>query len=131
MNIYVGLVRKYPQSSYGIDFPDFPGCISGGETLDDAIRRAEEAMNFHIKGMIEDGQSIPKPTLLDTIVARPQNREAIPILVRSHHQKGRAIRVNITLEDSLLADIDAYVQRHHQSRSAFLANAARHMMHER
>lgn len=57
---YVGAIcgRK---GNYGILFPDFLGCISGGDTLDEALRQGTEALQFHIDGMDEDGMAIPPP----------------------------------------------------------------------
>ena len=42
MTVYIALLRKHPDSDYGVDFPDFPGCITAGETLEDARRMAVE-----------------------------------------------------------------------------------------
>ena len=65
---YVALLHKEPDSDYGVSFPDFPGAITAGTTLDDARAMAEEALAFHIRGMIEDGEPIPEPS---TIPHRP------------------------------------------------------------
>jgi len=45
--------------AYGISFPDFPGCVSGGATLDEALARGRETLAFHVAGMVEDGDSLP------------------------------------------------------------------------
>ncbi|MBL4940034.1 MAG: type II toxin-antitoxin system HicB family antitoxin [Colwellia sp.] len=73
MAMYFGVLRKDATSDYGIDFPDFPGCVTAGLDLDDALRMAKEALALHINGMIEDGESVPTPTLLEVIQADPQN----------------------------------------------------------
>ena len=36
--------------SFGISFPDFPGCISTADTLDEAVQRGAQALAFHIEG---------------------------------------------------------------------------------
>lgn len=81
MHVYIGLLRKDPGSSYGVDFPDFPGCITAAETLEAVSPMAVEALAFHIEAMLEDGDPIPVPSSLDTILADPLNHEAVPILV--------------------------------------------------
>ena len=125
MSHYIGLVRKEDGTDYGVDFPDFPGCITAGTTLQEAARLAEEALNFHIRGTLEDGDPIPVPSEMDAVMTDPNNAGAMPILVRSFHRpKGRAIRTNITIEENLLAEIDAFAMAHSLTRSAFLANAA-------
>lgn len=44
---------------FGISFPDFPGCISTASSLDEAIRRGQQALALHVEGMIEDGERLP------------------------------------------------------------------------
>ena len=68
MTHYIALIRKDPDTAFGIEFPDFPGCISTGNTLDELVRGAAEALQLHIEGMLEDGQAIPEPSPLDDIV---------------------------------------------------------------
>jgi predicted RNase H-like HicB family nuclease len=53
MGIYIALLRKEKDSDFGVDFPDFPGCITAGKTLEEAHKGASEALRFHIKGMLE------------------------------------------------------------------------------
>ena len=81
MASYIALIRKEPGTCYGVDFPDFPGCISGGATLDDAVRSAAQALDLHARGMLEDCERIPTPTSLDSILADPNNHGAVPTFV--------------------------------------------------
>lgn len=129
MKTYIALLRKEEGSSYGVDFPDFPGCITGGETMDVAYREAPEALQFHIKGMLEDGEQIPEPTPLDEIMADPENEGAVPFPVEVPGKKAK--RVDITVSEAILKDIDAYARKHNMSRSAFLVDAALKVMNSR
>lgn len=126
MATYIALLRKDKDSDFGVDFPDFPGCITAGKTLEEARKRASEALKLHIRGMIEDGDSIPEPSALDDIIAVPKNAAAIPFLVTAPDTKIK--RVNITLPESELEAIDAYARRHSMSRSASLLQAAKRAM---
>ncbi|MFZ5867844.1 MAG: type II toxin-antitoxin system HicB family antitoxin [Thermodesulfobacteriota bacterium] len=126
MKTYIALLRKEEGSSYGVDFPDFPGCITGGETMDIAYREAAEALQLHIKGMLEDGEEIPEPTSLDAIMADPDNERAVPFPVQVPGDKAK--RVDITVPELVLRDIDAYARKHRMSRSAFLVDAALKVM---
>ena len=81
MTAFIALMRKEPSSDYGVDFPDFPGCVTAGQTLEEARKFAYEALGLHIEGMLEDGDSIPKPSLLDSIMQDPGNQEAVAFLV--------------------------------------------------
>ena len=42
--------------------PDLPGCISTGKTMEKTKRNVQEAIEFHLEGMREDGLPIPEPT---------------------------------------------------------------------
>src|SRR3954452_17047327 len=98
MRQYIGLIRKEPRSDYGVSFPDFPGVVTAGTTLDDARVMAEEALGFHVEGLVADGEAIPEPSSLKAIMADPENREGVAILVGIRSER-RAVRVNVTLPE--------------------------------
>ena len=125
MNHYIALIHKEPGSDYGVSFPDLPGVITAGTSLDEARAMAEEALAFHIEGMIEDGEAIPKPSSLEKIMARRGNRDAVAILVSAKSGAAKAVRVNVTLPEDVLAEIDRYAAAHGFTRSGFLARAAK------
>ena len=128
MSEYIALIHKEPSSDYGVSFPDFPGCITAGVTLDEAQREAVEALALHIDGMIEDGESIPEPASLDAVMAQRENRDAVAFLVPLPVRQARAVRVNITLPEDVLAEVDRAAGLQGLSRSAVLARAARRAM---
>ena len=117
-------------SGYGISFPDFPGCISVGDTVDEAIRRGCEALAFHVEGLSADGQAIPPPRPIEAIKADPDladwQQGADIVLVPLLLDRGSSRRVNISLDCGLLEAIDDEARRRRMTRSAFLASAARH-----
>lgn len=121
MTAYIALLRKDPGSEYGVDFPDFPGCVTAGASLEEARLMAAEALALHVEGLSEDGGTIPQPSPLDAIMADPENADAVAFLVDVPVETTRAVRVNITIPADLLEQID----RATNNRSKFLANAAR------
>jgi predicted RNase H-like HicB family nuclease len=123
---YIALIRKDSDSDFGVDFPDFPGCITAGRTMDEARKLAVEALSFHVRGLLEDGELLPHPTTLEKIMADPSNRDTAAFLVTISDTRRR--RVNITIPETDLESIDAYVKRHNLSRSAFLVLAAKKAM---
>jgi predicted RNase H-like HicB family nuclease len=125
---YIALIHKQAGSDYGVSFPDFPGCISAGATLDEARGMAEEALTFHIEGMVADGLPLPEPSTLEAVMAEAENRDGVAILVEATSPATRAVRVNITLPEDTLRRIDAYAKAHGSTRSGFLASAARRAM---
>ncbi len=97
MTQYIALIHKEPTSDYGVSFPDFPGCISAGVTLDEARAMGGEALTLHVEGMIEDGEQLPRPSSLEEIMSDPLNREAVAVLIDAPAEAERSIRVNVTL----------------------------------
>ena len=126
MTSCIGLIRKDTDSAFGVDFPDFPGCISAGTTLDEARRMAQEALELHVGGMIEDGEALPVGSSLETIMADPENADAVAFVVTVPDAADRTVRVNITLPERLLRCIDERAK----NRSAFLARAAEKALSE-
>ncbi len=122
---YLALIRKEAGTSYGVDFPDFPGCVSGGETLDGALRNAAGALFVHITGMVEDGEALPDPAKLEAVMADRHNRGAVAVLVPAPAIKGKAKRINITLDEHLIESIDRMATDQGLTRSGFIATTAR------
>ena len=128
MASYIALLFKEPDSDYGVAFPDFPGCVTAGATLDEnrPLSLAHtacpaEVLSFHLDGMRTAGEAIPAPSTLDEVMADPENREAFRFIVDVPDPRGRALRINVTLPEDLIAAID----KSSKNRSRFLAEAAR------
>ena len=121
---YFPAIIERASDGYAVFFPDLPGCTSAGATVQDAALNAEEALQAHIELSMEHGDPIPEPSTLDEIVVDPDVVEAARILVRSD-PPGRAVRVNITMPEDLLAAVDRYAVRTGYSRSGLLAQAVR------
>ena len=122
---YIAVVHKDPKSDFGVSFPDFPGCITAGSTIDEAKDMAHDVLSLHIKGMLEDGDSIPAPSKLEDIIYEPDYSDAAAILVVSVSKvKPRSVRVNITVPEDMLRKIDSVAKKRGMSRSSFLVHAA-------
>jgi predicted RNase H-like HicB family nuclease len=113
---------------FGISFPDFPGCISGGDTVEQAVAMGGEALALAIEGMIEDDETIPAPRTAEEIMGDPvlaDERDGavlawVPVILA----KGSPRRVTVSLDSGLLDAIDAEANRRGMTRSAFLTSAA-------
>lgn len=122
---YIAVVHKDPKSDFGVSFPDFPGCVTAGSTIDEAKDMAYDALSLHLKGMLEDGDNIPVPSKLEDIMDDPDYSDAIAILVVSvSKSKPRSVRVNITVPEDMLRKIDNVAKKRGMSRSSFLVHAA-------
>ena len=126
MATYIAVLRKDVGSDFGVEFPDFPGCVTAGRTLEEARRMAAEALALHVSGLTEDGEPIPEPTTLDAIMADPLNRDGVVLLVEAQTRPARSVRINVMLPEDLLQAID----RRTGNRSRFLAEAARDKLRE-
>ncbi len=117
---YIALIHKDPDSDYSVSFPDFPGCVTAGATLDEARALAAEALAFHVAGMREDGEDVPAPSPMAAIMSERENRDAVAFLVPLPDQAERHVRIQVTMAEGLVRQIDARTD----NRSKFLADAA-------
>ncbi len=120
---YIAYLHKDRDSDYGVSFPDFPGCITAGKTLDEASRMAAEALAFHIQGMIEDGDAVPEPSRLDDIAEDVAKQRAIAFMV-SVDAPDATVRVNITARESQMEKIDALAEAAGMTRSGYMVRTA-------
>ena len=123
---YAIVIHKDPQSAYGVTVPDLPGCFSGGDTLDEAIESAQEAIACHLEGLLMDGEPIPEKGSLELHQADPNYEAGIWALVNIEVSKlsSKAKRINITLPERVLAIVDEAARRKGETRSGLLARAA-------
>jgi predicted RNase H-like HicB family nuclease len=86
---YIALVHKDEGTSYGVSFPDVAGCISAGDTLEEALTKAGEALAGHLKLMRDDGDAIPAPRTFDELRLNSEicadAVDAIVTVVRPRH----------------------------------------------
>jgi predicted RNase H-like HicB family nuclease len=114
--------------AFGVVVPDIPGCFSAGDTLDEAIANAREAIELHLEGLAEDDSDIP---VAGTVAQHQANPDFVGWIwavvdVDVTRYMGKAEKINITLPASLIRRIDEFVARHpeYRSRSGFLAQSA-------
>ena len=124
MATYIVFLHKDSDSDFGVSFPDFPGCVTAGTTLEEARQLAGEALELHIDGMNEDGERIPAPSSLDEVMELPEAVDAVVLVVNVKRKAPKVVRVNVTFSEGVLDEIDRFVKRQGTSRSAFLASAA-------
>jgi predicted RNase H-like HicB family nuclease len=123
---YPALIHKDEGSSFGISFPDVPGCISAGDSLEECLAAGEQALNFHLEGLAEAKQSIPDASDLRAVTAsaREDNDDGTLFAVQMipAFLPGKTTRVTLTMPEDLLARIDAASGNY--ERSGWIAAAA-------
>jgi predicted RNase H-like HicB family nuclease len=130
MRQYIGLIHKEAASDYGVSFPDFPGVVTAGKDLDDARAMAEEALSLHIDGLVDDGEAVPEASSLEDVMACPEHRDGVAILIAVKTEAPKTVRVNVTLPAEVLERIDRFTESRSYTRSGFLARAAQRAIEE-
>jgi predicted RNase H-like HicB family nuclease len=112
--------------AYGVVVPDLPGCFSAGDTLEEAMAHAREAILLHLEGLLEDRQALPKPSDLAALHRKREFRGWTWALVDVDLSElgDKATRINISLPQRVLRAIDTHARRSGETRSGFLARAA-------
>lgn len=135
MRYYVALIHKDKDSAFGVSFPDFPGCVTGGETIEEAIERAADILAAHVAGMREDGDPIPEPRSVEHIrKARDEwvdFTDATVAMVPLLDRTGKPKAVNVSLDTGFLQSVDRYAEAIGSTRSAVLTEGGTLLMRMR
>lgn len=113
--------------AFGVVVPDLPGCFSAGDTLDQALINAEEAVVGWIETTLDRGEAIPQPSSIHALRAQHMEfKDWIWALVRIDPAMldDKIERVNITLPRRVLHRLDAAAHAAGESRSGFIARMA-------
>ena len=112
--------------AYGVVVPDLPGCVSAGDTLEEALSNAQEAILLHLEGLLDDQQAIPVPSPLAGLQRKRDFKGWTWAVVDVDLSElgDKAARINITLPQRILRAVDAHAKRSGETRSGFLARAA-------
>lgn len=123
---YPVVIHKDKESDYGITVPDLPGCFSAGETMEEALENAREAILCHAEGLMMDGESVPSPASIDSHKNYELYKDGVWALVPVDLSKisGKAKRVNITIPERLLVQVDSFAKKKGETRSGLFLNAA-------
>lgn len=125
---YPAVLRHDDGTDYAVSFPDLPGCVAVGTSPEDALRAAEAALTFHLEGLTRERIAAPAPRALGALMNGDRPDGAVLLLLSGRPPKAPAVRVNITLDKNLLAEIDEAAAEAGTTRSGFLAEAARRVM---
>lgn len=113
--------------AFGVVVPDLPGCFSAGDTLDEAVANAEEAVVAWIDAMLDRDEPIPQPTPIDVLrAAHPEFADWVWAVVSVDPARldDTIERVNITLPRRVLSRLDAAARAAGETRSGYIARLA-------
>ena len=113
--------------AYGVVVPDLPGCFSAGDSLDEAVSNAEEAIVAWIDATLDAGELIPQPSSIEA--SRTQHPDLVDwvwavVQVDPARLDDKIERVNITLPRRVLARLDAAARAAGETRSGYIARLA-------
>ena len=135
---YPAYVHSDADGSASGFFPDVPGCYFAGDSLAGAFRDAQNALDAHFEMLSELEQPIPlsELTVEQHLLNKPDDfidGHWLMVDINLDKYEGRVERINITLPQRLLGNIDSFVKNNsdYASRSAFLAEAARRVLKNR
>jgi len=128
----VAIERGDADHAFGVVVPDLPGCFSAGDTFEEALVNAREAIELHVEGLLDAAEPVPVPSQVDDLLDDPDLKDFIWAFVDvpADALDSKIERVNVTFPKRVLHLIDLAAQRHHKTRSAFLAEAALFFEHE-
>jgi len=128
-------LHQSDSGSYSGFVPDIEGCFFAGETVDDAIVDAGAAIDIHLEALAESGMPVPHTKGMAFYLESDECQGGIWAVIDIDISKyeGKAVKLNITLPQSLLTRIDRFVESHQEfsSRSGFLAELARRELAKR
>lgn len=119
------VLHKDPDSDYGVTVPDLPGCFSAGRTIEEAVAGAREAIELHIESLLDRGKAVAVAPI-ETHQRNAEYAGGIWALVNVDMATlgGKAVRVNITVQERVLRRIDAAAKAAGEGRSEFLVHSA-------
>lgn len=120
--LYPAVLERGPRNALGAWFPDFPGCVAGGSSQEEAIERAERALAQAVDGWAERGRPLPEPTPIERIVL-PKGSDVVAYFIVGVDPPDPSERVNIYLPKSMIVRADKRADECGMSRSSFFGLA--------
>jgi predicted RNase H-like HicB family nuclease len=105
------------KGAYGVVFPDMDGVVAMGETLDEAIRNAEDSLRDYARSCDELGEQLAVPSDLESIQVPDGSTLTSIALIRPG---GKPVRINLFVEEGTLAFIDSEAKRRGMTRTAYV-----------
>ena len=119
---YVAVIDKDPDSAYGVQFPEVPGCFSAADTFEEIVPNAIEALSL----FFEDSEPACARGLeaVREQVAENIAQGAVLMMIPYVQDRKRVVRVNLSLEKGFLDTMDEAARMRGMTRSAFVQKAA-------
>jgi predicted RNase H-like HicB family nuclease len=121
-------IQKDEGSVYGVAIPDVAGCFSSGESIEEAIKNASEAISAHFELLLESGERLNlASSKIEDLMKDPEYQDG-GIWALAHVDMSKLDtkpeRINISVPHFALCKIDEHIESRHETRSGFLIRAA-------
>lgn len=123
--VFIAMLAPEPEGGFSVTFPSVPGAISEGDSLEQAVENARDALETVLEDRLSRGEQIADDADSATALSKRiavQGAVPTPILI---DRPAKAARVNLTFDEKLLSRIDSAAEASGRTRSGFLADAAR------
>jgi predicted RNase H-like HicB family nuclease len=124
---YPAVLERGEHGAVGLWFPDFPGCVVGGRSEEEALARAADALEAAMRGLAEREQPLPAPTPLARVETPPEC-DVIGLVAIGATPPDPSERVNVYLPRSLIERVDRLAAAMGMNRSSFFGLAASRML---
>jgi predicted RNase H-like HicB family nuclease len=123
---YPVVIQKRGDSEYQVLVPDITGCITVGPTMEAALQLTTDTLELHIDGLTQSGRPIPSARRIEDHQSKTEFANGVWALIAIDISKrlGKSKRINITMPERLLLQIDKFTASSGGNRSGFLADAA-------
>lgn len=104
------MIKVYPaifhnEDSYWVEFPDLEGCVSDGDTLEDAVSNAQDAMGLYLAALLEDGKDLPAASnIMD--IRTEEIASYVLVDVNSYRRSTRAVKKTVSIPEWLAIEAE-------------------------
>ena len=124
---YPAVLERGAHDTFGVWFPDFPGCVAAARSQEDAMAKAQEALAHGVDTLTERNEPLPAPTAFDAI-AIPKGCRFVAFFAVGVEPPDESERVNVYLPRSLIARVDRQAAEFGMSRSSYFGLAASRLL---
>ncbi|TWI74363.1 putative RNase H-like HicB family nuclease [Desulfobotulus alkaliphilus] len=121
MQYYYAVFEVGEEGFTEVYFPDIPGCVTFGKDWDEAFRMATDALAASLAGLDKKPTASPR----ENILSQTNGGDVVPVILDSRIMRSyeKSVRVNVSIPESLLREIDTFRGKHGKTRSGLLAEA--------
>lgn len=103
LKIYPAIFHK--EESYWVEFPDLDGCVTDGDSLEEAMENAQESMGLYLAALLEEGQSLPDSSDIREIKSEDVV-SYVSVDVNKYRRSTRAVKKTLSIPEWLAIEAE-------------------------